>query len=262
MATLVWFGGMAAWTYFGVARDHLYPFPSIADIGFIGYALPAIAALLLFPRPPATLVSRLHLLLDGGVIAATVLFISWATVLGPAYRSSDQKFIGQLTGISYPVVDVIIISLVLVLGIRRPVGDRLRWFCMGGGLLVLAITDSVYVRLTFEGVTGVTGSPLVIGWMLAFTLIALAPLVPRHPSDDNDRHRYAVGLELLPYAPVVVAIMVSGYIVVDGTYPVQLGIGLTALGRVSLLFGEVFGMLVVCHVLLFCRMLSGLGLSR
>ncbi|MBG6182043.1 putative membrane protein YeaQ/YmgE (transglycosylase-associated protein family) [Arthrobacter sp. CAN_A1] len=35
-----------------------------------------------------------------------------------------------------------------------------------------------------------------------------------------------------------------------------------ALGRVSLLFGEVFGMLVVCHVLLFCRMLSGLGLSR
>ncbi|WP_318779136.1 MULTISPECIES: response regulator [unclassified Arthrobacter] len=228
-AMLVWFSGILAWTYFGITRDHLYPFPSIADLGFVGYAIPATAALFLFPRPPATLVSRLHTLLDGGVIAATVLFISWATVLGPAYRSSDQEFIGQLTGTSYPVVDVIIISLVLVLGIRRPVGDRLRWFCMGGGLLLLAITDSVYVRLVFEGATGSTGSPLAIGWMLAFGLIAIAPFVPRSPKEEGDRHRYAVGLELLPYAPVVVAILVSGYIVVDGTYPVQLGIGLVAL---------------------------------
>ncbi|MHA7272676.1 hybrid sensor histidine kinase/response regulator [Arthrobacter sp. TMT4-20] len=228
-ATLVWFGGMAAWTYFGVTRDHLYPFPSIADIGFIGYAIPATAALFFFPRPPATLVSGLHTLLDGGVIAATVLFISWATVLGPAHRSSSQGVEGQLTATSYPVVDVIIISLVLVLGIRRPVGDRLRWFCMGGGLLVLAITDSVYVRLTFEGVTGVTGSPLTIGWMLAFTLIAVAPLVPRRPRTGADRHRYAVALELVPYAPVVVAIVVAGYTAVDGTYPVQLGIGVVAL---------------------------------
>lgn len=229
VATLVWFGGMVAWTYLGLTRNHLYPFPSLADVGFIGYAIPATAALFLFPRPPATLVSRLHTLLDGGVIAATVLFISWATVLGPAYRSSDQAFIGQLTGTSYPVVDVIIISLVLVLGIRRPVGDRLRWFCMGGGLLVLAVTDSVYVRLTFEGVSGVTGSPLVVGWILAFVLIAVAPLVPRRPRTDGDRHRYAVALELLPYAPVVVAIVVAGYTAVDGTYPVQLGIGVVAL---------------------------------
>ncbi|MBP2215434.1 response regulator [Arthrobacter sp. CAN_C5] len=227
-AMLAWFGGMLAWTYFGITRDHLYPFPSIADLGFIGYAVPATAALFLFPRPSATLVSRLHTLLDGGVIAATVLFISWATVLGPAYRSSEQAFIGQLTGTSYPVVDVIIISLVLVLGIRRPVGDRLRWFCMGGGLLVLAVTDSVYVRLVFEGATGSTGSPLAIGWMLAFGLIALAPFVPRSTRVEGDRHRYAVALELVPYVPVVVAIMVSGYITV-GTYPVQLGIGLVAL---------------------------------
>ena len=229
VATLVWFGGMVAWTYFGLTRDHLYPFPSIADVGFIGYAIPATAALFLFPRPPATLVSKLHTLLDGGVIAGTVLFISWATVLGPAYRSSDQDSMGQLTGTSYPVVDVIIISLVLVLGIRRPVGDRLRWFCMGGGLAVLAFTDSVYVRLVFDGVTGSTGSPLAIGWMLAFALIATAPFVPRSPSAEKDKHRYAVGLELLPYAPVVVAILIAGYVVMDGTYPVQLGIGIVSL---------------------------------
>ncbi|MHA7294948.1 hybrid sensor histidine kinase/response regulator [Arthrobacter sp. HLT1-21] len=229
VAALVWFGGQVAWTYFGMTRDHLYPFPSVADIGFIGYALPATAALFLFPRPPATLVSRLHTLLDGGVIAGSMLFISWSTVLGPSYRASDESVLGRLTGTAYPVVDVTIISLVLVLGIRRPVGDRLRWFCMGGGLLVLAITDSVYVRLVFEGVDGATGSPLVIGWMLAFALIALAPLVPRNPSAGVDRHRYAVGLELLPYAPVLVAIIVAAVIVVDGTYPVQLWIGIITL---------------------------------
>ncbi|MBG6179541.1 hybrid sensor histidine kinase/response regulator [Arthrobacter sp. CAN_A1] len=230
VAAFVWFGGQLAWTYLGMTRNHDYPFPSVADIGFIGYAIPATAALFLFPRPPATLVSRLHTLLDGGVIAGSMLFISWATVLGPSYRASAESNLGRLTGTAYPVVDVTIISLVLVLGIRRPVGDRLRWFCMGGGLLVLAVTDSVYVRLVFEGVTGATGSPLVIGWMLAFTLIALAPLVPRNPSAGVDRHRYAVGLELLPYAPVLVAIIVAGVVVVDGTYPVQMWIGIITLG--------------------------------
>jgi len=33
-----------------LTRDHVYPFPSLADLGFVGYAVSTVAALLLFPR--------------------------------------------------------------------------------------------------------------------------------------------------------------------------------------------------------------------
>lgn len=50
VATGIWAAGVTAWTTYGLAFDHVYPFPSLADIGFVGYALPAAIALLLFPR--------------------------------------------------------------------------------------------------------------------------------------------------------------------------------------------------------------------
>ena len=37
----IWSAGMAVWTYYGQALNHEYPFPSIADAGFIGYFLHA-----------------------------------------------------------------------------------------------------------------------------------------------------------------------------------------------------------------------------
>jgi PAS domain S-box-containing protein len=63
------------------------------------------------------------------------------------------------------------------------------------------------VRLTFDGVTGVTGSPLALGWISAFLLIALAPLVPYAEKPKPDRKAFALALELLPYAPILVALV-------------------------------------------------------
>lgn len=49
MACLVWTLAMVTYTYYGITRNHDYPFPSLADVGFVGYALPAILGLLAFP---------------------------------------------------------------------------------------------------------------------------------------------------------------------------------------------------------------------
>ena len=98
------------------------------------------------------------------MIAGAVLVVSWYTVLGPAF-GSEGDLLTRFAGLAYPVVDVVMTSLVLVLAMRRQPGERLPWLCFGGGLLILTVTDSTYVRLTFEGVTGVTGSPLAVGWI-------------------------------------------------------------------------------------------------
>ncbi|MCO4254600.1 hybrid sensor histidine kinase/response regulator [Pseudarthrobacter cellobiosi] len=208
VAAYVWAAGQAVWTYYGLTNDHAYPFPSLADVGFVGYSLPAAIALFSFKRPGGTTrVGLLRSVLDAAVIAGSVLAISWYMALGPAI-SAEGDVLSRLTTMAYPVVDVIITSLVLVLGMRRQPGERLPWLCFGGGLLVLTVTDSIYVRLTSDGVTGVTGSPLALGWIIAFLLIALAPLVPYAEDPRPDRKAFALALELLPYAPILVALMV------------------------------------------------------
>ncbi|GAA3318538.1 response regulator [Arthrobacter ramosus] len=209
LATLVWAVAQSIWTFFGLTLDHDYPYPSIADAGFVGYSIPAAIALFLFPRPRASRVAFVRALLDAAVIAAAVLFMSWATVLGSMYRAGGQETLVYLTGLAYPVADIVMVSIVLMLTMRRAPGERLRWVCLGGGLLVLAITDSTYAKLTSDGVTGLTGTPLAAGWIAAFLLIALAPLVPHSARPQTDRRIYTLALELLPYVPVFGAVMVA-----------------------------------------------------
>ncbi|MBT2530917.1 response regulator [Arthrobacter sp. ISL-48] len=205
-AAFTWAAGQSVWTFYGLAYDHVYPFPSLADAFFLMYVVPATVALFSFKRRGGTRVAMFRTLTDPAVIAGSVLVISWYAALGPALSSDGGDLLTHLTGLAYPVVDVIITSLVLVLAMRRQPGERLPWLCFGGGLLILTITDSIYVRLTLEGVSGVTGSPLALGWVVAFLLIALAPLVPFAENPHPDRKAFALGLELLPYVPILVCV--------------------------------------------------------
>ncbi|MEZ2389449.1 response regulator [bacterium RCC_150] len=229
LSTLVWSVGQAVWTYYGITQDHDYPYPSIADAAFICYALPAAIALFLFPRPSVSRVAFVRGLLDSAVIASAVLFMSWATVLGPMFKAEGQDTLTHLTGLAYPAADIVMVSIVLMLTMRRPHGERRRWVCLGGGLLVLAITDSVYVRITFDGVTGTTGTPLAAGWIVAFLLIALAPTVRHSARPGTDRRLYTLVLELLPYAPVLGAILVAPVRFGRPGDPFLQGIGVTVL---------------------------------
>ena len=52
--------GQLVWVTYGLVRDHVYPFPSLADVGYLGWSLPAVTALLLFPRSTLRRTSRLR----------------------------------------------------------------------------------------------------------------------------------------------------------------------------------------------------------
>ncbi|HEU4668096.1 MAG TPA: response regulator [Arthrobacter sp.] len=205
-ALLMWAAGMAVYASYGLANDHVYPFPSLADALFLGYSVPAVVALFAFKRRGRNHVALYRAVMDAAVIAGSVLVVSWYMVLGPAFEAEGDP-LARFTGMAYPVVDLVITSLVLVLAVRRQPGERRPWLCLGGGLLVLAATDSIYVRMTFDGVTGTTGSPLALGWIVAFLLIALAPLAPYGETAGPHRAGYTLALELLPYVPLLVAVV-------------------------------------------------------
>ncbi len=235
LGALVWTAAQVVWTVYGSVFDHVYPFPSPADAGFLGYALPTAAALFSFRRRTQGAASPLRTALDAAVIALSVLFVSWNTVLGPlaADVSPGYQF-AALVGLAYPAVDVVTVALVLALGMRRPAGDRLPWLFLGGGLLVLAITDSIYVARVHAGEAAgdVTGSLLALGWVSAWLLIALAPWVPRTEQAGRARRGVALAVELVPYAPVLVALAVLSQIDL-GQDLFQLVVGLFLLGAVA-----------------------------
>jgi PAS domain S-box-containing protein len=154
-----------------------------------------------------------HTVLDALAIALAVLFVSWGTVLGSVYQAGGADVLTRVTSLGYPIVDVLIASLVLALGMRRPAGQRLTWAVLGGGLVTLAVTDSIYVSLLNAGQTGLTGTPLAIGWVSAWLLIGLAPWVPRSTGAAEVRREAALVIELLPYVPVFLAILVSAEVV-------------------------------------------------
>ena len=208
VSCLVWAAGGTAWTYYGVVGDRDYPFPSIADLCWIGYAMPAAIGLSSLGCQKALGRSRLWTSLDVATIATAVLFVSWATVLGDLYNAQVSGHFERLVGIAYPVVDVVMLTLVLVIAARKAVGGRLPWLILSAGFSTLAVTDSVYALRAFSG--GYEAGHLFdVSWVIAFALVALAATAPApRPQCDEERHLTLVQ-ELVPYLPVLVALAVG-----------------------------------------------------
>ena len=136
------------------------------------------------------------------MITIGLLFISGATVLRYGMGEAEAAdSVAGWSGLAYPIADLAICSVVFTLGMRQPPENRLTWLCLGSGLVILALTDSIYVRLLADGQTNLTATPLVVGWMAAPVLTALATLIPRRATART--RDFSLPAQLIPYVPVV-----------------------------------------------------------
>jgi hypothetical protein len=231
LSASAWGLGQGASAYYQVVLDKPLPFPSAADIGFLGAVPFAVIALLLFAKAPQGSISRVRTVLDGLAITGSVLFVGWIVVLGPMYHASSARDLAANVGFAYPLGDVVVASialLVLANAARRP---QLRLAVIATGLVVLAVADSGFSYMTNHG-TYAIGSAVDYGWFAGYLLIALAALsaepVPATQRDVEDRRR-ASGLSIV-YVPVLVAVGTAiGRIAADnplGRFPKELAAGL------------------------------------
>ncbi|HSH58235.1 MAG TPA: EAL domain-containing protein [Acidimicrobiales bacterium] len=211
VAVFTWAFGGVVWCFYELVLRRYAPFPTLANVGFLGYSIPAIIALFAFPGGSSRPVSRFRAILDGASIASAVLFVSWTGVLGQLYRAEGGELVPRLVSLAYPVVDVMIVALVLCLGMRRQPGARLPWLVIGGGLLALAVTDSVYVSQVVD--TGYRpGTILDLGWAAAFLMVALATQAPTTMDNDTVERRedrLTLVQEAIPYLPLVLALAIA-----------------------------------------------------
>lgn len=212
-AALSWSVGQMVWTYYESVQGDEVPFPSLADVGYLGLPPLAAAALLSLPLAAPSLAGRVRTLLDGLMVATSLLLCSWIIVLGPVFRADADSFPVQLISFAYPIGDVIVITLVLYTWSRaRHLHRRLSvpLPLVGSGLLAFAVADSGFTYLTTVGAYS-SGSLIDLGWFVGFVLVLVAALQPeQEAAEATDPGPAARPLgNLLPYGAVSVALLTS-----------------------------------------------------
>jgi diguanylate cyclase (GGDEF)-like protein/PAS domain S-box-containing protein len=168
-----WALGQAVWAWYELVRDIDVPFPSLADIGYLGLVpLAAFAVVAFFPTSSAGR-GRSRPLLDGLIIVASVAFISWVLFLGDLYAETLGTFLERAISLAYPFSDVLLVSMVL-LTVFWPCRERRRVLALiAAGLVSLAVADAGFAYLTATGHYS-TGNLIDAGWLVGFVLLALA----------------------------------------------------------------------------------------
>jgi diguanylate cyclase (GGDEF)-like protein len=199
---LCWSLGEVVWAYYEVVLRTEVPFPSAADVGFLAMvplALAGMARLITFRR------GALRSLLDGLIIGGSFLFVSWATVLGPAFTAGELSPLAKAVSLAYPIGDVALASMVFTLAANAGRRNRRALGLLGTGMLALAVADSGFAYLS-QNDAYASGNLIDSAWVAGFALIALGGRYARSRRAEPGAAPLWIAL---PYLPLGVALMTS-----------------------------------------------------
>src|SRR5207302_2028067 len=113
-SALTWSMGELVWSYYELGLGRQVPFPSIADAGFLGAVPLAAAGIALFAPARRRAVIRMATVLDGLIIAGSLLAVSWTTILETIYSHGADSVVAQGISLAYPVSDVVILTMLFL----------------------------------------------------------------------------------------------------------------------------------------------------
>ena len=167
--------GNTIWFVLEAVLGQAVPFPSLADVGFLGSIPFAVAAVLSWrEKHSKTLVIDA---LQGLVLGFSLLIVSWSFILRPLIVGSGLDLLGKVLDVTYPFSDVLLLSLIafaLSRWVRSVPGSVV---LLGLGFATNLVSDSTFTYLTLKGAYGITNC-LDSGWLLGYALIACAPAWP------------------------------------------------------------------------------------
>ena len=217
-----WAAGQAVWTYYEVVLGTEVPFPSLADVGFTLFPLASGVGLLLWlGAQNHELAARGRDLLDGTLIAGSLLVLSWVTTLGSVVGEAGGGWLSVVLSIGYPIGDLVVGTLVLMALARGGNRERSTLVLLAVGLGGLAFADSAYLYLV--STEKYDSADLVSsGWVVGFLMVATAALAAPAPAygahaappgrvqtSADDRRPTRLRLTL-PYLPLLAAMVVLG----------------------------------------------------
>jgi diguanylate cyclase (GGDEF)-like protein/PAS domain S-box-containing protein len=253
LGTLSWGLGQAMWTWYECVLGRQVPFPSLADVGYLGMPVLTAAGLLTVPLAAQSAANRARSLLDGTLVSIGLLLISYLLLLKELIAAGADSAISLIISLAYPVSDVVIVTVVVFIFARdrHRHSARMPLLLVGAGLVTFAFSDSGFAYLTMIGAYS-SGSVIDAGWFAGFLLLAVAGRAPVREAASEQDDSSAVGVlgVMLPYLTVVVAVVISGIDTLHGEH----GTSVVYWGR-SLLI-----LLIVCRQAL--TMMENRGLTK
>jgi diguanylate cyclase (GGDEF)-like protein len=204
---LGWAVGEAIWGFYEVGlRYQQAPYPSVADAFYLLYPLGAAVAVVFLSTGNSGR-SRIRLILDGLIVAASLFLVAWVTVIESVFHAGGDSRLALAVSLAYPLTDVVIITIAwasAVVAYRPSTGLLL------AGLIIIAVSDSVFSAMTAVN-DYFTGSLLDLGWLAGCGLLGLAAL---RSIGEPLREETSVGIPRqarlwLPYLPLMLATVVA-----------------------------------------------------
>ncbi len=203
-ACTAWLAGESAWAAYDLGSGAV-PVPSWADAGYLA-ALPLVAAaLLVHPALHGRTIGKTRSVIDGLVLAASLFFVAWAVVLEPLHRTADLASLAGSVTLAYPLGDVVIVFLVVLVVRGTTSSDRRDLWFLLAGLLLITVSDVVYSYLT-DVRDFSSGSVIDTGWFAGYLALALGGLLSRSQTTE----RSAAAPSLTPAAMAAPFLAVLG----------------------------------------------------
>ncbi|WP_408059163.1 putative bifunctional diguanylate cyclase/phosphodiesterase [Streptomyces erythrochromogenes] len=223
--------GNAVWGWYEVILGQDVPKPSLADFAFLCFAPPAIVGLLVLAKRPVTRAGWVCLGLDSWLIGGSLLTLSWSLALAHAARTAQSGAPGSVPraalSLAYPLLDIALVSMVLVLHFRRSETNRSAVNTAIAALALTVLSDALFTSPLLSAEYQ-SGQLLDAGWFAGSLLLAYAPWGARrihqsqmpagHPRRDRPHSRPITGSlpALTPYLAAAVCTLGILYNVVDG----------------------------------------------
>lgn len=138
-----WLLGETLWAYYHLVA-HEPTSPSWADAAYLTYYVFACVALLVFPGA-INWRSQAQMLLDAAIVTGSFVLVSWLTVLRPIWLQRTGTKLDLIVSLGYPVGDVLVVTLGVLILIRAAPGMRLTLSLLVAGLTMAALADSLWV---------------------------------------------------------------------------------------------------------------------
>ncbi|MGW2648254.1 EAL domain-containing protein [Streptomyces sp. NPDC001393] len=205
--------GNAVWGWYEVVLGRPVPSPSYADLFFLCFAPPAIVGLLVLAKRPVTKAGWVCLALDAWLIGGSLLTLSWSLALAQAARFDGPSVAHTALSLAYPLLDIVLVSMVLALHFRRTPGNRTAVNTAIGALALTVMCDALFTSPLLHS-SYHSGQLLDAGWFAGSLLLAYAPwAAPRrkgapeaHVPDGHTRvvHEHVPGQRGTSHHPVPV----------------------------------------------------------
>ena len=166
--------GAGIWLFYAQILHRVVPFPSWADLGWLGGYPFWLLGIVLLSGHPLSLAARARVVLDGLMLMTAVVTVSWYFLLGPLLMQGHETTFAKIVNSAYPLSDLLLIACMLLLSARvtdAALQPAVRLIMLA--LVIIVVTDSLYDYKTLHGLYA-PADLIDVGWATGWMLLGLA----------------------------------------------------------------------------------------